>query len=411
MALAGLLAALPGAGEVRAQESIRLSLAGADAAEARHKAASTLGYYNLKLGPAALRFGSSLGVEFNDNVNNTATNLEGDVSFRPSISTQLLWPLTDQNGLTLNIGAGYSFYVKHPNLDQLFLTPGSELSFDIYAGDFWINLHDRFSITENSYTDPTVVGTGDYSQFQNALGTTVTWDLNKFVVKAGYDHVTYIALSTAQNQPDGQSEVFSASGGYALKPGELVGVELGGALLRYATVVTNSFYADADQWNAGAFYETQVSQYLKLRGSAGYTAYLPTSSGQGSSATNFSGVYGQLGLSHRVNQYVDYTLSGGRSINLGFYGGTIDMYSARWAATWRVIRDIGIGTSFTYEHGTELYSGGETFDRYGPGVSLNRAITTKLSGNLAYQFYNRASNLPSRSYVLNIVTLTLSYQF
>src|SRR5439155_18097119 len=163
---------------VYAQETLRMSLAGAEAAEARRKAASTLGYYNLKLGPAALRFGSSLGVEFNDNVNNAATNAEADVSFRPALNAQLLWPVTDQNSLNLNVGAGYSVYVQHPKLDQVFLTPGSELSFDIYAGNFWINLHDRVSITDNAYQDPTVSGTGDYEQFQNALGISATWDLN-----------------------------------------------------------------------------------------------------------------------------------------------------------------------------------------------------------------------------------------
>src|SRR5436305_257434 len=39
----------------RAQETIRMSLAGAEAAEARRKANSTIGYYNLKLGLAAVR--------------------------------------------------------------------------------------------------------------------------------------------------------------------------------------------------------------------------------------------------------------------------------------------------------------------------------------------------------------------
>src|SRR5205823_14204025 len=114
--------------------------------------------------------------------------------------------------------SGYSVYVQHPKLDQVFLTPGSELSFDIYAGNFWINLHDRVSITDNAYQDPTVSGTGDYEQFQNALGFSALWDLNKIVLKAGYDHVNYIALGgTTQNRPSGQSEVFSVAGGYVLQ--------------------------------------------------------------------------------------------------------------------------------------------------------------------------------------------------
>lgn len=388
-----------------------MSTAGADAAEARRAANSTLGYYNLKLGPAALRFGSSLGVEFTDNVNNSTTNVEADVSFRPAITAQLLWPLTGQNSLNFTIGAGYSFYVQHSELNQFFLTPGSELSFDIYSGDFLINLHDRFSISDNAYQDPTVAGTGNYAQFQNALGLSATWDLNKAVVKAGYDHVNYISLGKNQSHPSGQSEVFSVSAGYALKPGQLLGVELGGSLVRYSQAATNASYSDGDQWNAGLFYESQVSQYLKFRGSAGYTVFAPQGSVPAASFTNYSGVYGQLGITHRINQYADYSLSGGRSITFGFYGGTIDLYSVRWQANWHVVHDIGIGTFFTYEHGTQIYAGAEIFDRYGPGLSLSRAITTKLTGSLAYQFYNRTSDIADRSYIANIVTLALAYQF
>src|SRR5438552_13461077 len=100
-----LLVLAPHAG--RGQETVRMSLAGAEAAEARRKANSSIGYYNLKLGLAAVRVSSSLGIEGNDNVNNTATNAEADVSFRPSVNLQLLWPVTDQNSLNLTIGACY----------------------------------------------------------------------------------------------------------------------------------------------------------------------------------------------------------------------------------------------------------------------------------------------------------------
>jgi hypothetical protein len=108
---------------------------------------------------------------------------------------------------------------------------------------------------------------------------------------------------------------------------------------------------------------------------------------------------------------VDYGLSGGRSISFGFFGGTVDLYSARWQANWKIVKDVSIGTSFTYEHGTEIYTGSETFNRYGPGALLSHVFTTKLQGTLSYQFYKRNSDLANRSYLLNIVTLMLTYQF
>jgi hypothetical protein len=400
----------------RGQEAVRMSIASAEAAEARSKAASTIGYYNLKLGPTAWNFGAGLGVQYNSNVNNVESNPEGDFIFSPQINTRMVWPVSDQNSINLALGAGYSAYVNNPNLDRFFITPGSELSFDLYAGDFWINLHDRFSITENSYQDPTVAGTGQYSQFQNALGVATTWDLNKAIVRVGYDHVNYESLSggNGQNsggQPSGYSEVFSASAGYALKPGMLLGVELGGSLINYTTTTTNQPYSNANQWNVGGFYDTPVSEYIHFTAHAGYTVYSPEAGGAATASSEFSGMYADIDIRHRVNQYMEYTLSGGRTLNIAFYGGTVDQYFVTWQGNWKILQKVTLGTSFSYVHGTDLYTGGETYDQYGPGISLSRPITAKLSTSLGYQFYLRDSNLPDRNYIVNVVSLNLNYAF
>jgi hypothetical protein len=173
-------------------------MASAAAAEERRQAALTVDYYNLKLGPTAWSFSTGLEVDYNDNVYDTQTHPEGDFIFRPEINTRLFWPVSDENSIHLALGGGYSAYVEHPDLSRYFITPNTELSFDLYVGDFWINLHDRVSILENTYQDPTVAGTGNYSQLQNTLGATTLWDLNKVILRVGYDHVNYVTLSGDQ---------------------------------------------------------------------------------------------------------------------------------------------------------------------------------------------------------------------
>ena len=116
------------------------------------------------------KFSTGLGLDYNDNVNYTQENPEGDFIFRPQMNVQMLLPVSDQNSLSLALGAGYSAYVQHPELNRTFITPNTGLSFDLYVGDFWINLHNRISITEDTYQDPSVAGTGGYSQLQNSLG-------------------------------------------------------------------------------------------------------------------------------------------------------------------------------------------------------------------------------------------------
>src|SRR5947209_8381581 len=136
------------------QEALRLSLAGAEAAEARRQAASTIGFYNLKLGPTGWRFGAGLGLQYSDNVNLGSANSGGDFSLSPQINAQMLWPVTDKNTLNLSVGMGYLAYLTHSELDRIFITPVSELSFDMYVPDYLvINLHDRFSVLQNSYQD------------------------------------------------------------------------------------------------------------------------------------------------------------------------------------------------------------------------------------------------------------------
>jgi hypothetical protein len=396
----------------KAQESLRLSLASAEAARARREAASAIGYYNLKLGPTAWKFGASVGLEANDNIRLVSVNPQGDLIFHTGIQAHMLWPVSDVNSLNLSVGAGYSAYVEYPEFSRFYVTPNSELSFDLYIGDFWINLHDRFSITQNNYQDPTVVGSADYALLENAVGETTTWDLNTAVVRLGYDHVNYVTIhkSGPISQPDGQSEVFSLSSGYRVRPGILTGLELGGTLFAYDEATATQPYTDATGWNIGWFLEAQLSQYIHGRVSAGYTVYTPESIIPGT-VSDFQGVYSELDLNHRVNQYVDYTLSGGRTVNFAYFGGTVDLYFARWQANWKVLRKIEIGTSFQYDHGTQLSLGGETFDRYGPGLSVGRTITHKLYASLSYQFYWRGSDTPNRDYTDNVLLLNGTYQF
>lgn len=313
-----------------------MSLADAEATRARRAAALTPGYYNLALGPTAWRFSSGLGLQFDDNVELTEVNPESDFIFTPSINAQMLWPITDKNSLDLALGLGYSAYVLNPGLSRLYITPGSGLSFNVYSGDFTLNLHDRIAITENAYQDPTVVGNGDYSQLQNAVGLAALWDLNKAVLRAGYDHVNYVALSGGQNTSDGQVETVYGTAGYRAWPTVVTGVELGGGLINY----TAADQPDAVQWNAGGFAQALVSDYLRVQGSVGYTVYAPQQSSPSSTASEFSGIYLQLSVAHRISEYLNYTLSGGRAVNLAFYGGTIESYFVNWTASWNVLRKV-----------------------------------------------------------------------
>ena len=409
LVLLGFLELIPSA--VFSQEALKMSLASAEAAEARRKNSTTVGYYNLQLGQTYWRFSGALGAEYDSNVTLRQNQAQSDYILRPEIDINLLVPVSDQNSLNVAVGAGYSAYVMHSELRRYYITPNTEMSFDVYVGDFWINLHDRISVSENSYQDPTVAGDGGYSQLQNAAGVAVVWDLNKLVLHGGYDHVDYSTLSGGGGRPDGVSELVSASAGCVLKPGLELGVELGGGILNYGNASTNSSFSNATEWNGGGYGDLQLTEYTHLRVSAGYTQYLPETKPLLGGGQNFSGVYTTLDLNHRLNQYVNYTLSLGHNISFALAGGTVDMYFAEWKANWHIFKKTSLSTAFDYEHGSQISTSPETFDRYGPAINLGRSLTEKLDATLGCQMYWRNSNLPGRDYSTYVISSNLRYRF
>jgi hypothetical protein len=394
-------------GQLLAQEAVRMSLAGEAAAEARRSAALAPDYYNIRLGPIAWSLAAGLDLEANDNIRFDSRDAKADLTLRPQLDSRMNWRISDKNSINLAVGAGYSAYLQHSELDRFFVAPDSELSLDLYAGDFWLNLHERLSITKNAYQDPTVIGTADYSQLQNSVGLTSTWDLNKLVIKVGYDHANYSEL-TGGGVPDGQSEISSLSAGYHFGPEIEAGLESGGGVTRYSGA--NTMIKEASDWNAGAFLETQPLEHIRLRAGVGYTLYSPQASGGQVSAAEFAGVYARLGLNHRLNKFVEYDLNGGRNISFGFFGGTIDLYNAALQVRWHLFQKISLGTWFGFEHGSQVLIGRETFDRFGPGLSLERPITRKMSGSVRYQYYQRRSDIPGGDYAVNIVTMSFAYR-
>jgi hypothetical protein len=356
--------------------------------------------------------GAALALQASDNIQLEPTHPKSDLVIRPELHAMMICPVSDNNVLNLNLQSGYSAYLEHPEFNRFYIGPESELDFQIYAGDFHINLHDRCSLLENNYEDPTVVGSADYTRLENALGARVLWDLNKALLTLGYEHINYISFNSPASAafPDANSEVLSSSAGYRLKPGLLVGLETGATLFRYASSA-NSQFTDALQCTIGPFVDVQLTEYVTCRAGAGYSAYSTLGENNAALLADDYGLYAHIDLVHQLNRFVDYALSGGKNITFALYGGTVDLSYARLRANWHLVRKFAIATSLSYEHGTVVTPGGETFDRFGPAISLDRLLTPRMTAGLEYQFYERDSNLPGRSYTNNIFIARLVYDF
>src|SRR6185437_7305186 len=99
-----------------AQDAVRPSLAGEEASEARRTDIDRLPY-NLLVGPIRWRVSATMGIEYNDNIDYAEVNKEDAVILHPQINFNAIWPVTQINTLTFDLGIGYSIYLNHSEHD------------------------------------------------------------------------------------------------------------------------------------------------------------------------------------------------------------------------------------------------------------------------------------------------------
>lgn len=426
---------------VNAQEAIRPSLAGEAASEARRQTIDQIPY-NLMLGPLRFRVSATAGFEYNDNVNlasdDTATFItptgpvtlrtdsQSDFIFRPQVNLDVLWPITQLNTLRLDIGVGYGIYFDHPeyNTNGVLVSPNSQLAFDIFVGDFRINLHDRFSLEQDPVAEIALSNVADYGRFQNTAGVSVLWDLNQAVVTLGYDHYTFISTTDEFSYLDRNAEQLTGSIAFTLT--NTTGVGLEGAYVHsyYDENVLN----DSDTYSGGAFLETQITNYLKLRIAGGYQAIQFDNTGLVNDAHNLNDYYANALLSHRVNAQITQTLSVGHESQLGVNSNFITLNYIRHTATWNLFLHTLLSTEFFYEDADDSGGEGRFFatpgvvapfnpfaaehvHRYGGAVTVGYQLTKHVTLGLRYQYTQKDSDQPLRDYRQNRIAIDGTYSF
>jgi hypothetical protein len=441
LCLALLLPLLCAAGIVRAQDAIRPSLAGEAAAEARRQSIDKIPY-NLQVGPIKFRFSATMGIEYNDNINLAedgsftfqtiagpiviTTEPQSDIILRPQVNVNALWPITQLNTLRLDLGVGYAFYLDHSNYNTngLLISPGSQLAFDIFVGDFRINLHDRFSLQQDPISEAQLSNVADYGRFENTAGIAVLWDLNQAVVTLGYDHYNFIATNDDFEYLDRNADIFSGSIGFTPTATMTVGVEGSAINTYYDQNVLN----DSLAYSAGLFLETQLSSNLRVRIAAGYQWIDFDNNGIVGDIQDVDDYYANLVLSHRVNSVFTHNLSIGHENSLGVNSNFVTLNYVRHTGTWNIFYHTllttelfyedaadsgGLGTTFLPGPGLPIFNPfvAETFHRYGGAISLGYQLTPHVTLGFRYQYTQKDSDQPLRDYRQNRVSLDGTYSF
>jgi hypothetical protein len=394
----------------RSQDAVRPSLAGEMTSEARRQDIEHIPY-NLLVGPVRFRVSATVGFEYNDNINlSQHDEKQDDFIFRPQVNFDALWPITQLNTLRFDLGIGYSVYFQHPSNDTngILITPGSQLAFDIFVGDFRINIHDRMSLQQDPITEAQLSNTANYGRFENTAGISVLWDLNKVLATIGYDHYNFVATESEFDYLNRNAEIVSGSLSLAATSTTNVGVEGNAVFSRYDQNVLNN----SEDYSVGGFVETQLGSYLKVRGAAGYQWIDFDNNGLVGDQNNLSDYYANILISHRLNAVLSQSVSAGHENQLGVDSNYITLNYIRHTITWNVIRNTLLTTEFFYEDGDD--SGGfidERFQRVGAAGTVGFQLTPHITLGLRYQYTQKDSNVPGRNYIQNRVSVDGTYSF
>jgi len=412
-----LLLLLVAAPLARSQDAVRPSLAGEAAAEARRQDIDKIPY-NLEAGPIKFRISATFGIEYNDNINLADDgNRQEDFILRPQINLNALWPITQLNTLRFDIGIGYAAYLDHSeaNTNGILLAPNSQIAFDVFVGDFRINFHDRFSLQQDPISQVQLSNVIDYGRFENYAGVGVLWDLNKAVVTLNYDHYNYISTVSDFDYLNRNADQLGATVSVAVTNTTGVGVE--GSYVR--TYYDSDQLNDSDAITLGAFLETQISSYLKLRIAGGYQhiSFDDSFVRLGpfllfQDRADLNDYYANILISHRLNSVITQAFSAGHESQLGINSNYISLNYVRHTITWNLIRNTLLGTEVFYEDADD--SGGyinEHLHRYGGAITLGYQLTQHVTLGLRYQYTRKDSDIAGRDYRQNRIGLDGTYSF
>jgi Putative beta-barrel porin 2 len=400
---------LSGTSIAHAQDAVRPSLAGEATSEARQEDINRIPY-NLILGPVRFRVSATVGVEYNDNVNYADVGAQEDWIFTPNVSIDAIWPITQLNTLRLDLGLAYALYVDHSNYDTrgILIAPNSQVAFDIFVGDFRINIHDRMLAQQDPIAEGALSNVANYGRFENTAGISALWDLNKILVTVGYDHYTFVATTSAFDYLNRNAEELSGTAAYLITPTTKVGVEANGVFNYYNQHVLN----DSTDFSVGGFAETEITNNIRLRVAGGYQEISFDHNGSVGDVNDLSDYYVNLLLTHRVNAVISQSVSAGHENQLGVNSNYITLNYVRHTVTWNLIRNTLLSTEFFFEDAEE--SGGfigEHFQRLGGAATLGYQLTPHVTLGLRYQHTTKDSDVALRDYNQNRVSFDGTYSF
>jgi len=387
-----------------AQESIRMSIASEEAAEARRQA-TELGYCNIQYGDFKARLQTYAGAIYNNNITYSESQPQPDTVLRAGIDLQSILPITEFNSLYLSTGAGYSKFLRMGSNDSATVSPDSGIIFKMFVGNSVVELHDRFSLVQSSADLADSASVNGYDRFRNTFGPAVRWDLNKIIVSFGADYDLLRATQTNYDYASRDSGLGSVRAMYEVTPNFSVGPEAAGG----ATYYVKKDYLDNHYYSMGVAASAKFSQFLKARVSGGYVAYdFDTSDPRNLYYRGFDSYYASLTVEHRLNSKLTHAVTLRHSLSLGDWVNLRDIDEVNYALRWAVGQRLSLSPGASYASGNDYTDQKETERWLGLSLTTSYALGPKLGLDVTGRYSKRAGY---DAYSQSGVSLNLRYTF
>lgn len=396
--------------QTRGQEALRSAVEGDRAYQTRSRSEFLPPEEGLKSGPVTYLVGMGYGLEWLDNVFYQSTDAKSDFIHSARATIRATWPVTRESMLSVGVGVGYLKYTDHDELDRFFVTPDSELAWDIPVKDWVFTLYERAHYSQDVVSQGALSGRAEYPRLENTIGARARWMPDRYVLEAGYGHFNFWSDSGQYKYLNRASEQLFARAGYRLAEISHVGVEASASFTTYDT----GERGDNRSFSAGPYLNWQITEATDLTLHGGYVNYRFDPDTLNPVSRDLSSWYVRGELRNRLTDRFTHTVSLSREVEQGINRGAdyLESLLARYDVGWAFHRQGLLSADAFYEHGTEPWGArDETYDRYGLGARLNWRFTKHLSAGAGYRYVNKDSRSRIRDYQLNAVTVNLDYRF
>jgi len=343
-----------------------------------------------------------------------------------------MWPITDLNMLTFSVAFGYSYYfdvAETASPGGFFISPNSALTGTFFVGDFRFTPYDQFSLQN----DPTQAGElsnlSRFTIYQNSAGCKVDWDLADLILTAGFDWFNLWSGQSSFENLNRRTLTPSLAATYYITKTLIAGLEGAAAITTYEnsipTTVTNpntnvstnvNGQNNNIMYQVGPFLNWTISEYITVTGRGGWTwgNFTGSNTPESEAGGNPSTAFFNLGWSHRLNEYLNYNLTGSRSTQLSAIVGSNfnEVWNVGLGLSWNIIDQLSLTTPFSAQFGQvsgNLFP--ENYQQYNAGIGLGYRITEKLGSSVNFNYIIKNSNLPDNSYQQWNASAGFNYDF